>query len=364
MAKRNRNRAHARGIQHSRVPDGTHQAVDNVPHGEGNSQLFSFQLGEPEPVIGGRAAIMEYAECVENGPYYEPPVSLAALARLLRVGAHHESALRCKVNILASTFVPTPWLSAAAFKAFVFDFCVLGNAYLEWRENLLGDKLVLRHTLAKYMRVGIEPWRHFLVTDMQAPHEFKRGSILHLREPDLHQEIYGVPGYLGAMQSAQLNESATLFRRRYYNNGSHAGFILYATDPAQRQEDIDALRQQLTQTKNGGNFRNVFYYAPNGKKDGLQLIPISEVAAKDDFLSIKNASRDDVLAAHRVPPQVIGMLPNAAGGFGDVEKAAKVFARNEIVTLQTDIAGAINEQAGREVVRFIPYKLDESDANE
>lgn len=43
-------------------------------------------------------------------------------------------------------------------------------------------------------------------------------------------------------------------------------------------------------------------YAPSSKKDGLQLIPISEVAVKDDFASIKNACRDDVLAAHRVPP--------------------------------------------------------------
>lgn len=45
-----------------------------------------------------------------------------------------------------------------------------------------------------------------------------------------------------------------------------------------------------------GNFRNLFMYAPDGKKDGIQLIPISEVAAKDDFGSIMNISRDDLLA--------------------------------------------------------------------
>ncbi|WP_275662400.1 hypothetical protein [Laribacter hongkongensis] len=30
-----------------------------------------------------------------------------------------------------------------------------------------------------------------------------------------------------ALNSAWLNESATLYHRRYYSNGSHAGFILY-----------------------------------------------------------------------------------------------------------------------------------------
>lgn len=45
-------------------------------------------------------------------------------------------------------------------------------------------------------------------------------------ELDLNQEIYGLPEYLSAIPSALLNEPATLFRRKYYMNGSHAGFIM------------------------------------------------------------------------------------------------------------------------------------------
>lgn len=326
------------------------------------AQSFAFDLGEPEPVIGGRSALLEYAECMRTGDWYEPPVSLSALARLLRVGAHHESALRFKVNVLASTFLPSEALSAEAFRAFALDFMVLGTSYLERRRNRLGGLLELRHALGKYTRRGVEEGRFFFVTDMQSPHEFPRHDVFQLREQDIHQEIYGLPPYLGALQSALLNESATLFRRRYYNNGSHAGFILYVTDPAQNQSDIDKMREQLTKTKGMGNFRNLFYYAPNGKKEGIQLIPISEVAAKDDFLNIKNASRDDVLAAHRVPPQLMGMLPNNVGGFGDVEKAAKVFARNEIAPLQATMAHAINTWAGTTVCRFKPYVLEDAPA--
>jgi len=351
MTKRKRNR---------NTPVAPHPAPAPSPHAP--AQAFTFELGEPEPVIGGRSALLEYAECLECGDWYEPPVSLAALARLLRVGAHHESALRFKVNVLASTFIPSQWLSAEAFRAFALDFIVLGNSYLERRRNRLGDLLELRHALGKYTRRGIEDGRFFFVTDVQEPHEFPRFDVFQLRESDIHQEIYGLPPYLGALQSAMLNESATLFRRRYYNNGSHAGFILYVTDPAQSQGDVDALRDRLTKTKGMGNFRNVFYYAPNGKKDGIQLIPISEVAAKDDFLNIKNASRDDVLAAHRVPPQLMGMLPNNVGGFGDVEKAAKVFARNEIAPLQASMAHAINTWAARPVCAFKPYVLEDAPA--
>ncbi len=46
------------------------------------------------------------------------------------------------------------------------------------------------------------------------------------------------------------------------------------------------------------------------------------------------ASRDDLLSAHRVPPQMMGIIPDSAGGFGDAVKAAQMFVRNELTPLQ------------------------------
>lgn len=338
---------------------GNDAAAESAPAGPARSVMFTF--GDPEPVVGGRASILEYIECMDNGRWYEPPVSFADLARMLRVGAHHESAIRFKVNVLTSTLMPSPYLSPGAFQAFALDYLTLGNGYLESRRNLVGSLLRLEHTLGKYMRRGKEAGQYFQISDFQNEHEFPAGQVFHLREPDIHQEVYGLPQYLGAVQSALLNEAATLFRRRYYANGSHAGFILYVTDPAQHEEDIEAMRDQLIKSKGVGNFKNLFYYAPNGKADGIKLIPISEVAAKDEFVNIKASSRDDVLAAHRVPPQLMGMAPNNVGGFGDVEKAAKVFARNEIRPLQSRIKDELNAWAGKPVCSFRPYSLEDED---
>ena len=60
-------------------------------------------------------------------------------------------------------------------------------------------------------------------------------------------------------------------------------------------------------------------------KDGVKVIPLAEVAAKDEFYNIKIASRDDQLAGHHMPPQLIGVGLQNAGGFSNVEKVAKVF---------------------------------------
>ena len=113
----------------------------------------------------------------------------------------------------------------------------------------------------------------------------------------------------------------------------------------------------MKSSKGPGNFRNLFLYSLNGKKDGIQIIPLSEVAAKDEFLNIKNVSRDDMMATHRVPPQMIGIIPNNTGGFGDVEKASKVFVRNELIPLQKRLE-EINVWLDEAIIKLKDYSLE------
>lgn len=326
--------------------------------GRGTVQAFSF--GDPEPVLS-RRELLDHIECWRNDRWYEPPVSLAGLARTYLAAPHHSSAIMVKVNLLSESFIPHRLLSRKAFNAWVLDYLVMANGYLERRDSVGGDPLRLERAVAKWTRRGVEDGRFFFLNNGamgwggQDAHEFKPGSVFQLAEPDLNQEIYGVPSYLSALQSALLNESATIFRRRYYQNGSHAGFILYSTDQQLAGEDVDTLRQALRDSKGPGNFRNVFLHAPGGKKDGLQLIPVSEVAARDEFMGIKNTSRDDILAAHRVPPQLVGVVPQGSAGFGDAAKARDVFFMNEILPLQ-EKTKEVNDWAGEEVVAYRPFE--------
>ena len=318
-----------------------------------DAQAFSF--GDPMEVLD-RRELLDYLECMRMGKWFEPPLPWEGLAWSFRAAAHHSSAIYVKRNILVSTFIPHPLFSRAAFERFVLDWQVFGNAYLENRVSWAGSSMGLAPAMAKYMRRGVDLSTYYFVQSAAEPHQFARGTVFHLQEPDINQEVYGLPEYLSSLNATWLNESATLFRRRYYKNGSHAGFILYMTDAAHSQDDVNKLREAMKSAKGPGNFRNLFMYAPNGKKDGIQLLPVSEVAAKDEFWNIKNVTRDDQLAAHRVPPQLMGIIPSNTGGFGDVEKAAMVFARNEVKPLQDRLL-AINEWVGEEVVRFAPYSL-------
>jgi len=314
-----------------------------------NRGVTAFSFGDPEPV-NSRATMLDMLECYHNQRWYEPPISLDGLARTFRASPHHSSAIILKRNMLAASLDPTQFLSREAFAGMVQDYLVLGNCYVQEIRNRLGGVLRLDHVLAKYTRRGIEPGQFWWVPGFRNESEFDAGTVHHLLAPDINQEIYGLPEYLSALQSALLNENATLFRRRYYENGSHAGYILYATGLF-ADGDIDAMRDALKRSKGPGNFRNLFVHSPDGKESGIQLKPIAEVGAKDEFMGIKNTTRDDVLAAHRVPPQLLGIVPANAGGFGDVTKATDAFFELEIEPLQS-VFLELNDQLGFEVVRF------------
>lgn len=123
---------------------------------------------------------------------------------------------------------------------------------------------------------------------------------------------------------------------------------------------MEALHETMSNSKGLGNFKNLFFYAPNGKPDRIKIVPLSEVATKDDFFNIKKISAADLMDAHRIPYQLMGGKPENVESTGDVEKAAKVFVRNELTPLQERIK-EVNDRLGIEVIRFKKYSLDNDD---
>ncbi len=346
----------ARRMSRGEVAHAAAGAIDVGPM-KPTTAVQAFTFGEPEPV-NDRREILDLLQCWHNGRWYEPPISVDGLARSFRASPHHSSAILLKRNLLVKSFVPSPWLSRATFEKLVQDYLIFGFGFLEQRRSLLNTLLTLDHTPAKFTRVGIAPGSHFYLEAGGAEREFRPGSVLQVMQPDINQEIYGVPEYLSALQSALLNEAATLFRRKYYVNGSHAGFILHATGDFS-DGDIDRMRDALKRSKGPGNFKNLFVHQPGGKDGGIKLLPISEIGAKDEFLGIKNVTRDDMLAAHRTPPSLLGIVPAQGSTFGKPSEAVDMYFELEIEPIQARLL-EVNDQVGITAVAFAERKGTQS----
>lgn len=320
-----------------------------VPANDRGTAIEAFSFGDPEPVLD-RSLLLDMLECPHNARWYEPPVSRTGLARAFRTSPHHSSAIIFKRQQVLAAFRPTQWLSRATFAKLVQDYLVFGDCFAVKVRNMAGTPLRLDYSPAKYTRRGVEAGRWFFVPGARDEQEFERGSVIQLMQPDVNQEIYGVPVYMSALQAALLNEAATLFRRKYYLNGAHAGYIMYASGEID-VADTTALKEQMRMAKGPGNFRSLFFHSPNGKESSIKIIPIAEAGAKDEFLGIKSASAADIMAAHRVPPQLMGIVPAQGSAFGNPIDAVKMFERNEIRPLR-DVFLDINDQLGLPAVVF------------
>nr|WP_232253807.1 phage portal protein [Pseudomonas glycinae] len=247
----------------------------------------------------------------------------------MRANAHHGAIPKFKRNLLLREFIPSAGCSTETMGRAGLDYMVFGEAYFYNDTNAFGQVLELQHLPAINMRVKVDGGFVMLLPDNKEM-EFEAHEISHVLDYDVEQNIYGIPDYLGGLQALLLNEAATLFRRRYYSNGAHAGYIFYTNDPDLTEKDEEELRAQISASKGVGNFRSMFVNIPNGKENAIQIIPVGDFQAKDELEKVKNITRNDVIAAWRMNPALAGIIPENTGGFGDIEKIDRVYTSNEI----------------------------------
>jgi PBSX family phage portal protein len=314
-----------------------------------------------EPVeISQEQSLLDYAHSYLVDGFYQPPFNLEHFDKAARANVYCRSGIQVKRNILIATLVySTKIITLEELTAFVNDYLTTGNGYLIKIRNMLGEVVQLRHLPALYMRVGKNRNRYAYEKNWFEKDTYQGNRIIHLKELDLRQEIYGIPEWFAAISQSLLAEAATLFRRKYYRNGAHAGFLLYINTPKIGEKEEDKIAKELQSMRGLGNFSNIIVNGRGDDKSKLELIPIGQIDAKDDFLNIKNATRDDIMAAHRVPPQLLTVLPANVGGFGDAKIASEVFLINEIKPLQDKIM-SINEIIGKEVFTTKDYQLWEN----
>lgn len=308
------------------------------------SSIDMFSFGDPETCLDNRMTeyIGIYADM--NG-LYSPPISLPGLIKLLRVNAQHGPILYFKRNMILKWFKPNPILSPRTFKKFAFDYCWSANGYLQIIRNAFGAVIKLRHLPSLTMRYTSTPGVYAQIKSDGSVTRFKKGEVIHLKEYDPSQGIYGIPQYYGGIQSALLNEDATLFRRKYFKNGAHMGFIFSMADPNLSVEDEAALKAAIRDSKGVGNFRSLFINNRSGKVDAdkaIKITPVGDIATKDDFDKIKKITLNDMLSMHRAMEALCGQSSGDSPGFGDLDKITRAYYNNEVVPMQQDME-EINE---------------------
>lgn len=327
--------------------------MDSNDTPEQNQEPVVFTFGEPE-------------ECLTNNPLdhlglfadfdgvYQPPIDPNSLFKLLDVNAMHGPLLEFKCNQIMLDYVPSDTLPSHTMRKVVFDYLVTSNAYLSIHKNVIGQISKATHVPARIAR-ATKTRGVFGRYDKQGVFKkFRKNSIVHIKNYDPRQSVYGHPLYFGGLQSALLNEQATLFRRKFYKNGAHMGYIFHVNDPLMSDEKEEALKNAIKNSQGAGNYKSLFI---NTKmRDGdvnkqLRIIPIGDIGAKDDFKNIQQITSAAMLSMHRVPEELSCMQAGNRTSFGDIGKIEKYYYKNEVLPLQK-VFLSVNEYLGADLIRF------------
>lgn len=316
------------------------------------SSSMAFSFGAPEPVLTKNP--MDYLGVFLDmgGEYYRPPVSLHGLADLMGANPHHNSILHFKKNMVLKWFKPSKLVNYKELQKLALDFQVFGNMYFQQFFNSFGKVVRIARLPAMRMRRGKKPGQFFKLNNDGSNVEFKNGEVIHILEPDIKQEIYGTPEYMGGIQSVLLSEESGLFRRKYYSNGAHMGYILVTNDADLDDETAKLIEEKVKASKGPGNFRSLYLnIGKSNAKEPVQIIPVGDISTKDEFERIKNITRGEILSMHRMQPGLSGVIPENNGGFGDMQKIMEVYYEMEIPSLQQPFL-ELNEYLGKGAVSF------------
>ncbi len=318
---------------------------------ENESVMFSF--GEPESMSDFNN--YQYNELFynESDDYWETPLDRLGLNKLTRLNAYHGAILMARRNMIAGRYL-SGGMGKQQAQSLVHNFLEFGDATILKIRDHFGRVVRLHPLPSAHVRKNKKGDIRLLERDDKI-RKYKADDIIFISQYDPIQQVYGAPDYLGCVQSALLSADATTFRRRYYKNGLHMGFIFYATDPNLSKEDEEDLKEKMASSKGVGNFRSMFVNIPHGKEKGIQLIPVGDVATKDEFEKIKNITAQEVLTGHRFPAELAAIIPSG-GTRGDPIKFNFVYNQNEVIPACKIIMDAINNDA--EITKNLQFVFD------
>lgn len=291
-----------------------------------------------------------------NGQYWEHRFSLNWIDQLITSVPFLGSGLQVKRNyLLRSCKIKRPdILSLQTLERYIEDRLSYGIGYLEPEYTRYGKLIKLHHHLTMWTRED-KDGGFWWIDQADDPIAQPMGvDLFKSFDYDRRQEVYGIPEYVAGIHAALLNQAATVFRVEFSENKGLVRFILHITSDLE-EGVMDEIERKFKSTR-GFSIEDMLIHDPEGKPDGVKLIPILGDISKDDFLNVNKISGDAVGAALRVPHQLLARSPEVNGGFGNVLLAAQVFVESEIVPLFTRVIAPINEQFG-DLIEFQPISF-------
>lgn len=269
----------------------------------------------------------EIKDDTEFGGLIEPFFSFDRLLEFYYLNVYHRRAIQLKANLLsnvednASLEKATNGDPKRFLEAFILNLELYGNAFVE----IAGDKLYILPTVQarvdKERRVW--QWLDAKKTELEA----RQMAYYSPRS-----RYYGEPDYLAALSPLINSAKIDAFNSAFFDNGARADKAIVFEGGEPTDEQLSAFRDFFSSNFRGfNNAHKTLIVSAAGENAKVRFEDLSK---SDDlsFKELKTIIRDEIIAAHGVPPRMVGVLASGQLGGGG-EMIGQLHAFNELTII-------------------------------
>lgn len=256
----------------------------------------------------------------------EPFFDFNALLDLYYSNTYHRRCILLKASLLSNTLDEKALLNQNITPkdflfAFILNLEIFGNAFIEICKNKLYILPSIEARINKNREI-------FQVKD----NEKQPLNAKHLFYYSPKSRFYGEPDYLASLQNILINAKADAFNSSFFSNSARADKAIIFEGGSPSQEQIKAFEEFFSTNFKG--YQNSHKTLIVTSDDENAKIRIEDLSKTDDlsFKDLKNLNRDEIIAAHGVPPRMIGVI-NAGGLGGGGELIGQLHAFNELTII-------------------------------
>ena len=277
----------------------------------------------------GSKQIINNFDTMLNG-LVEPFFNFEAMLLLYYANTYHRRSINIKAKLLSQVestnldkFLPTGITVSNFLHSFVLEYELYGNAFLE--KTILNKLYILPGFEAK-----VDANRNIYQTSFLA---YTKLDGYHFKTYSPRSRFYGEPEYLATIKQIQTTQKADEYNSKFLDNGARPGFAVIFENGEPTPEQIQSFRQFFGDNYKGYDNANktivLSTASTMGDKDAkIRLEKLSEIE-DISFKLLKEVNRDEIIAAHGVPPRLVGVVTAGQLGGGN-ELISQLHSFNEL----------------------------------
>ena len=264
------------------------------------------------------------------GNIVEPFFSFEELLLLYYANTYHRRSINLKAKVLSSVvesdlekFLPKEITPSDFLYSFLVEFEIYGNTFLE---RTISDKLYIIPGYEARVDIDRNIYQQtFQRTIKLSGHHFKNYSP--------RSRFYGEPDYLATLLQIATTQKADKYNNSFLENGAKPGFAVMFENSEPTEDQIRAFREFFGENFKGYDNANktIILSATSDMGEKPAKIRLERISQVEDisFKQLKEINRDEIIAAHAVPPRLAGVM--SAGQLGGAnEFISQLHAFNEL----------------------------------